>query len=409
MADTHMCMKLDERLESACINGLHKAGYWFDFVNDDVLERWDEYPYDTLLLIECERIPVSSMEKIQEIAKKGGKILAAERLPEKSCGLIGYWRDSQRVEHIGREMKAKGEVCITKDKFESLQDALQSIKKPDVKISSHPDVIGYVHRKTDTEDIYFVSNISPEDYRENMRFHNQNRNFCVFDPMTGEEKEVHSWKKDGEDMEVTLTMEGFQSLIFVFADGMEEPVTVSKEQEEELLLDISKGWTLEVPEKEFRKEYESLKSWEQEPELAYYSGTGVYSGTFEISREQWEKIAEASRVMLKFAHVGETAEIYLNGMSVETLIKRPYRIDIRKALREGINEIRVHVTNLLINRMIDPEYPEPAAPKNIRQWPYATGSLEQCRKERLYNWREREMIKKPVASGLWGEIGIVKN
>lgn len=407
MADTHMCMKLDERLDSSCINGIHKAGFWFDFVNDDVLDRWEEYPYDTLLLIECDYIPVASMEKILEIAQKGTKILAAERLPEKSCGLMGYWREGKRIEEIVRSLKENGEVIITKDKYESLTDALKSIKTPDVKMSYHPDVIGYVHRKTDTEDIYFVANISPEDLKEQIRFHCQNRNFSVFDPMTGEEKEVCSWKKDGEDMEVTLNLESFQSVIFVFAEDMEEPVAVPEEKKEELLLDLSKGWTLEVPEKKFRKELNNLESWEQEQELAYYSGTGLYSCTFEVSDEQWKKMTAASGIMVKFEHVGETAEIYVNGIPVETLIKRPYRADIRKALQKGTNVIQVHVTNLLINRMIDPEYPEPAAPKHIRQWPYATGALEQCRTERLYNSREREMVKEPVASGLWGSAAIV--
>ena len=45
--------------------------------------------------------------------------------------------------------------------------------------------------------------------------------------------------------------------------------------------------------------------------------------------------------------------------------------------------------------------------RQIPQWPYATGGLDQCRKERLFNWREREMIKEPLPSGLWGKIKII--
>mgnify|MGYP000001803278 CR=1 FL=1 len=70
IADTHMCMKLNERLETACVDGIHKAGYWFDYVNDDVLMNWECYGYDTLLLIECDRIPVAVMKKIQEICRQ---------------------------------------------------------------------------------------------------------------------------------------------------------------------------------------------------------------------------------------------------------------------------------------------------------------------------------------------------
>lgn len=408
IADTHMCMKLDERLESSCINGIHKAGYWFDYVNDDVLEHWEDYDYDTLLLIECDRIPLATMEKIQEFAQKGGKVLAAERLPHKSCGLIGYYDACRNIVRIGEELKEKNLVQITDDKFESLVKALSEIKEPDVKIVNHPDVIGYVHRTAETEDIYFVSNISPEDHKEVIRFHGQHKNFSVFDPMTGEEKEILGWSRAGEDTEVELEIEAFQSLIFVFSDEMEEPC-IGEERKEALFMDLSEGWTLEVPEKSFCKEYKALESWENEPELKYYSGTGVYRLNFEISEEDWKKIKESGKAFLKLEHVGETAEIYVNGSLAETLIKRPYRADIYNYLQQGKNTIEIRTANLLINRMIDPEYPEPVAEKNIAQWPYATGRLEACRQERLYNWREREMIKEPVASGLWGNISLYIN
>lgn len=406
IADTHMCMKLDERLGTSCINGIHKAGYWFDYINDEVLEHWEDYSYDTLLLIECDRIPAATMEKIQTIVEMGGKVLAAERLPRKACGLLSYEEACKKVSDIGKSLTDNGLIMITPDKYESLVAALKNIKKPDVQIFHHSDIIGYVHRKTESEDIYFISNISAKNCREVIRFHNQNRNFCVFDPMTGEEKEIYEWKKQNDAVEVTLDMEEFQSLIFVFSESMEEPMTGRENKKEELLLDLSENWALEIAEKNFQKAYKTLESWEKELELMYFSGTGSYTHEFEISEEQWEKITLSQKVSLNLEHVGEIAEIYINGMSVDTLIKRPYRADIHRALKKGTNVIQIHVTNLLINRMIDPKYPEPVAPKNIRQWPYATGKLEHCRQERLYNWRERDMIKEPVASGLWGNISI---
>ena len=56
-----------KRLETACVDGIHKAGYWFDYVNDDVLMNWECYGYDTLLLIECDRIPVAVMKKFRNL------------------------------------------------------------------------------------------------------------------------------------------------------------------------------------------------------------------------------------------------------------------------------------------------------------------------------------------------------
>lgn len=406
LADTHMCMKLDERLESACINGIHKAGFWFDYVNDEVLEHWEDYDYDTLLLIECDRIPVKTMERIESFAESGNTVIAANRLPHKSCGLKAYEENSQKVQEIGNRMLEKKQVTVTADKFQSLVEEISKKKVPDVKIQNHSDVIGYVHRKDEGEDIYFISNISPEERKERICFQGQPGNFCVFDPMTGEEKGIYARERKDGSTEVSLCLEGFQSLLFVFSEEMEEPL-LTKEKEQRELLNLSGKWTLSVQEKNFSKEQKQAESWEREPELRFYSGIGTYSKTFCISKEQWEESREAERVLLQLEHVGETAEIFVNGKYVDTLIKRPYCADITGFLQKGENHVCVNVANLLINRMIDPDYPEPKAAKNMRQWPYATGGLEQCRQERLYNWREREMIQEPLPSGLWGNVCIV--
>lgn len=405
LADTHMCMKLDERLESACINGIHKAGFWFDYVNDDVLEHWGDYSYDTLILIECERIPVKTMESIENFAEHGNTVFAASHLPNKSCGWKDYEENSQKVREIGNRMLEKNQITVTADKFQSLVEALSRKKVPDVKIQNHPDVIGYVHRKDKGEDIYFISNISPEEKKEVILFQGQTDNFCVFDPMTGEEKGIYERERINGSTKISLCLDGFQSLLFVFSEEMEEPLVTGKKQQT-VLLDLSENWLLSIPEKKFSKEKQQAESWEREPELRFYSGIGNYGKTFCISEDQWEEICGAERVLLRLEHVGETAEIFINGKYVDTLIKRPYCADITGFLQKGENNINIDVANLLINRMIDPDYPEPRAEKNIRQWPYATGGLEQCRQERLYNWREREMIHEPVPSGLWGNICI---
>ena len=86
-------------------------------------------------------------------------------------------------------------------------------------------------------------------------------------------------------------------------------------------------------------------------------------------------------ILLQLEHVGETAEIYVNGQLADTLIKRPYQTDITGLLQAGENKIEIVAANLLINRMIDPGYPEKELEKMIPQWPYATGGLDQCRKK----------------------------
>lgn len=110
---------------------------------------------------------------------------------------------------------------------------------------------------------------------------------------------------------------------------------------------------------------------------------------------------------LQFEHIGETAGILVNGQEAGALIKRPYRMDILEYLNEGSNTLEVRVSNLLINRAIDPDYPEADYPEPvIPEWPYSTAALNRCRRERVYNWREREMTAEPLPSGIWGQVSI---
>ncbi|MCI6464929.1 MAG: hypothetical protein MSA90_05625 [Faecalicatena sp.] len=406
IADTHMCMKLDERLQVACIDGIHKAGYWFDYVNDDVLKNWKDYGYDTLLLIECDRIPLETMEKIREFAENGGRVIAAERVPSKSCGRMHYEERTAEICRIGSEMKEQGKLTVTSDKFESLIQELRRVKKPDVQIYHHPDTVGYVHRRTDTEEIYFISNVSINDIKETIKFTKNKKGFCVFDPMDGKEKEIHQLNIAEDGIEVSVDLDAYQSLLFVFGQDIAFPSVEREKETKEKCLELSNGWTLEIPQKAFRKEYDILEGWEREPELKYYSGSGSYSKTFQISESAWQQLQDADTVLLELEHIGKTAEIYVNGTFVDTIIKHPYRVDITGLLKQGENRIEITAVNLLINRMIDPEYPERLEETILPQWPYASGGLNECRKERLFNWREREMVKEPYPSGIWGKVEI---
>lgn len=408
LADTHMCMKLNERLEVPCVDGIHKAGYWFDYVNDDVLENWDSYSYDTLILIECDRIPVESMRRIREFAESGRTVIAAERLPSSSCGRIQNQEYSEEIQEIGKWLIKNHQIIVSENKFDALISVLQNVKNPDIKIWNHPDKIGYVHRKTKSEDIYFISNVSVENLTEKIEFYGQRCRFCVFDPMSGSEKEILKTEITESGTGVEIELEAYQSLLFVFSDEIVEKPKEGQYSRWEDIKDISNDWSFNVPKKQFEKKYKILTGWEKEPVLKYFSGTGEYRKTFVLTLEEADRCLRMSQVSLVIEHLGETAEINVNGSLAGTLIKHPYQLDITNLLKPGENIIEIQTTNLLINRMIDPEYPERLEKeKVINEWPYETGSLAACRKERLFNWREREMIKEPLPSGMWGKIKII--
>ncbi len=409
LSDIHMCMKLEERLTTKTVDKIQKAGYWFDYVNDDVLARFSEYHYEALILLECERMPVETAEAVEAYARSGGLLLCKGHMPDKACGLLEYEERTARIEEQFCRMKEAGLCFVTEDSADALISELSSRVRPDLRIGHRPDVVGYVHRKEQDREIYFLSNISCEWIEEEIEFFTD-AGFLAFDPLTAGEKETRICVQEKGSVRTAVTFEPFQSLLFVFdpACGQAE---VPADQKRIMgagtkpFKDLSLDWRLCVPEAAFEKRYQTLESWEKEPELRYYSGEGIYRKEFVLTKEEWEQQKEKPQIWLVFEHMGEAGEIFVNGKQAEILIKRPWRAEIGSLLTAGVNQLEIHVRNLLINCAIDPGYPEEDYPEEvIKQWPYDTGRLNLNRREWLYNWREREKVKEPLASGIWGKV-----
>lgn len=414
LSDIHMCMKLEERMTTRAVDAIQKAGYWFDFVNDDVVERFSEYGYEALILLECERMPLETARAMAAYAEKGGILICKGELPRKACGRMGYEEETRRIQKIFREMKQKGTCVQTADRIEGMIEELQKRVEPDVRMRRHSDVVGYVHRADERRDVYFVSNISEQWVTEEIRFSRQEKGFAVFDPLTAAEKRVDFWEYEDGGVTVEVTLEPFGSLLFVFDGDCEERSFGEGAKGEsardmgEVWMDLSLDWSLEVPEVEFEEEFAVLEGWEQVPGLKYFSGEGIYRKEIFLDMEDWARAEATGEVWLVLEHLGEAAEIFVNGMSAGILFKRPYRVEIGKLLTPGGNLLEIRVRNLLINCAIDPEYPEVAEVEPvIDRWPYSTGRINLNREEWIYNTREREMVKEPVGAGIWGGVWVV--
>jgi hypothetical protein len=88
----------------------------------------------------------------------------------------------------------------------------------------------------------------------------------------------------------------------------------------------------------------SLKPWTQ-TELVNFSGTAIYTKTFILPPNY-----EGLRVMLDLGRVSSVADVFVNGEHAETLVWRPYRLDISKLIKPGKNEIKILVTNTEANQ-----------------------------------------------------------
>jgi hypothetical protein len=93
--------------------------------------------------------------------------------------------------------------------------------------------------------------------------------------------------------------------------------------------------------------------------VSNFSGTAAYRNRFSVAGEYK---SGNQRLLLDLGRVEVIAEVFVNGKNLGLLWKRPYRIDISNAVKKGVNDLEVHVTNLWPNRLIgDESLPNPDA------------------------------------------------
>ena len=77
-----------------------------------------------------------------------------------------------------------------------------------------------------------------------------------------------------------------------------------------------------------------------------FSGKIVYTAEVDLPKKE--------RLFIKFASVGENADVYVNGVYCGKAVCRPFLFDITEAVKEGKNELRVEVFTTLANALRDP-------------------------------------------------------
>jgi hypothetical protein len=90
-----------------------------------------------------------------------------------------------------------------------------------------------------------------------------------------------------------------------------------------------------------------------DPGIKYFSGTASYRTTFRLA----EGIRPRQRLVLDLGKVGDIAQVSVNGASVGTAWKAPFRVDVSKAVRRGANTLEVRVADLWVNRLIGDKQP----------------------------------------------------
>lgn len=402
--------------------------------------------YRFLILPSASAVPVETMETIRNFVMSGGVVIALGEKPSVSVGVAHYQQNDARVRQISEELFGNDEQgkshpgdgrtytipdyhipgfdeeeksfvptdapivpeYTSKDVKEYLRGggsvptiamntaelamikALNEHLRPDFAIQGDATSAGmtFIHRKIGNQDLYFVTNLSPDIVETVISFRVPGKTPEVWEPMTGEISPVYVYSPRPDCVEVPVKFLPYRSRFYLFRQGT-TGVRLSESTLAEVLslnhdeligvassnglvkinaLDgdrtitgsaVVKGlpvphtipgpWRMELEGYRFEKlveEMRELKSWTDNPRTKMFSGTGQYSVSFEVPMDFLETETE---VLLDLGVVGNVAAVEVNGRPAGVVWMRPYTLHVTELLRAGKNQLNVRVTNTLIN------------------------------------------------------------
>jgi len=398
-------------------------------VKDNKIVFPDGMSYRLLVLPSETAIDPDVLRKLEAMVKEGLTIIAPR--PVKSTSLTNYPGADKEINDIATRMWAqidgktitenkygKGRVIFGKDVNTVLQE-MQVL--PDLAFTSTQENTGidYIHRTANGADIYFVINrfgrkgINDFEFRylTNLpdRYEQVECKFRVtgmvpelWDPLTGQVKEILTYKEENGQTIIPLNFEpeGSQFIVFKKVNPVNHITRVEKDGKtifpgnqfsgaDKPFIEIAKtGYTvyepgnysmtwsdgkitktsLASPGKQVtiagkwdiyfdtawggpaHVKADSLQSWTMfaDKGIKYYSGTAVYKKNFVIKPED----IKGKKVFIDLGNVLEMATVSINGKKMPVKWNAPFRFDAGSYLKPGNNLLEVEVVNLWPNRLI---------------------------------------------------------
>ena len=345
-------------------------GYSYDYINAEVIMNRltvkdgkfvlpDGMSYSLMVLPPFDTMRPELLSKIESLVSEGGKIYG--QAPEKSPSLQNYPQSDTQVKMLAEKMWGSSSEKIKKynkgdivDGLE-LQDALNQLGIPkDVDLQAEVPVL-WTHRSTPELEIYFLTNQSEEDIEFSPSFRAKGMKPQLWDAITGDVRTLNDFtEKDGRTI-VPLKMKALQSWFVVFSK------TEQKEIENKYQVNfpnqtieqaLKNPWKVDFKNKDIGPkeiiDFPNLTDWitHSNEKIKYYSGTAVYSSTFNYKKDNNTK-----DVFIDLGKVGVMASVKINDKPIGTVWISPFKLNASSALTDGINTIEVEVVNVWRNRL----------------------------------------------------------
>lgn len=320
------------------------SGFEFDFVNSSVLLNVIQAKdgklvansgnsYRVLMLDESTKLmSLPVLKKIKALVEAGVKVVGMK--PEKSPSLSDNDTEFQK---IANEVWANSNLSS----FDKIN------LEADVVINGAKNKILFRHRKSATEDIYWLNNRSDQVNEAEISFRISGKVPELWNPVTGKIEKVSYQIKEGRTI-IPLKFQSWDAYFIVFKEKAKINSFTKSASKETVITQINTPWKVNF--KGSSQTFDKLASWSEstDNDIKYFSGTANYTNIFNIENF----VKGKNSFVLDLGDVQNIAEVIINGKTVGTVWKKPFYLDISDAIKLGENSIEIKVTNTWVNRLI---------------------------------------------------------
>lgn len=349
---------------------LYQRGYSWDYITDRMVrdnisaDRGELVTlggsrYKTLILPACDKMYLSTFEKLLALAKKGATILVEGELPKDVPGLSRLEENRARLQQLKGSLRfreeggvqtarvGRGRICVSGDLDALLAGAgVTRERMYDLGLQCIRRV------KDDGGRYYFLKNPTPEAVCGWVPVDAVCGSIAVYDPMDGRLGFGRMRRSEDGKAEVYLQLEPDQSLLLETFAGSYEGEAFPFYTPAGEAVPVRGDWRIRFteggPTLPPARTVGTLSSW-----TLFGRPYEAFAGTAEYSIRLAPAAGTAEAWALDLGDVRESASVWLDGKCLGTLFEAPWTVLLTQEQAARGGELTVRVSNLATNRISD--------------------------------------------------------
>ncbi len=314
-----------------------------------------------LVLPDHKILSLPVLQKIDQLVQAGATVSGAKPLrtasltgaPESEAQLHiladGLWGESPAAQ--GRRTVGKGTVFWGTAAKEILKDNGIPV---DCSWDGDADAFGFIHRQTDSDDIYFLSNRNEEAVQAVFSFRITNKQPEFWDPLSGAIRDAEVYAATDNAISIPIAFAPYGALFVVFRKPWRAPTGTNNFSDYRPVYELKGPWTIAFDPQWASPavtEVPRLQCWTQhvEADIRHYSGAATYTKRFDMPEVV---IGMDTTLLLDLGTVHEIASVRLNGKTLGVLWTPPFQAEVTHVLKETDNLLEIDVVNNWANRLI---------------------------------------------------------